>query len=115
MLLNLLKYFEDLCYVELGKLNTDQVEIELKPDAKTTSSRYYQVPHMNKWTFWKKLASLIKISILTLVQQSEYGTPVFIISNKEVTVTVLTNFCQVNNTIVQNIILPQELVIRCNN
>ena len=42
--------------------------------------------------FQKELAILVEIGVLTPVQHSEYGTPVFIIAKNEVTVIFLTNF-----------------------
>ena len=48
MFLHLIKDFEELFYLTLGKWNTGPVEIKLKPDDKTLSSRYYLVHHIKK-------------------------------------------------------------------
>ena len=101
MLLNLLKEFEDLFDGTLGKWRTEPVHIELKEGAKPVSSRYYPVPHVNKETFKKELLRLVEIGVLTPVQESEYGTPVFIIPKKEGTVRFVTDFRRVNKNIVR--------------
>ena len=93
MLLQQLKDFKDFFYGTLVKCNIDLVDIEPKPDANPSSSRCYPDPHINKETFRKELTHLVYIGVLTPVQQSEYGKPVFIIVKKERTVKFLTNFC----------------------
>ena len=40
--------------------------------------------------FQKELVCLVDIDVLTLVQQSEYGTPVFIIAKRKGNVIFLT-------------------------
>ena len=81
------------------KWNIYPVDIKIKPDSKPLSSRYYLVPHINKETFQKELASLVQIVVFTPVKQSEYGTSVFIIAKKEGTKRFLTDLRQVKNTI----------------
>ena len=100
-LLSLLKDFEDLFDGTLGKWNTDPIDIETKPDHKPSSARYYPVPKINKATFKKELEHLVEIGVLTPVQQSEYGTPVFIIPKKEGTVRFLTDYRRINQGIVR--------------
>ena len=100
-LLDLLVDFEDLFDGTLGHWKTEPVDIELKPDAKPYSGRYYPVPRINKETFKKELLRLVEIGVLERVEQSEYGTPVFIIPKKEGTVRFLTDFRRVNQTIVR--------------
>ena len=43
----------------------------------------------------------MKIGVLTLVQHSLYGTPVFIIPDKEVTVRFITYYCRLNHKLVR--------------
>ena len=45
------------------------------------------VPRINKLTFKKELMRLVEIGVLERVQESEWGTPVFIIPKKEGTET----------------------------
>ena len=80
--LRLLEDFEDLFGGNLGDWDTDPIDLEIKPGSKRFNSKYYPVPIINNNTFNKELKVLVKIGVLTLVQQSQYGTPVFIIPNK---------------------------------
>jgi hypothetical protein len=98
-LLKLLRKYEDLFDGTLGKWNTDPVDIELRADSKPVSSRYYPVPRINKETFKKELMRLVAIGVLTPVQQSEWGTPVFIIPKKDGTVRFITDYRKVNRMI----------------
>ena len=93
--------FEDIFDGTLGHWKTEPVEIELKPGSKPYSGRYYPVPKINKETFKKELLRLVDIGVLDRVEQSEYGTPVFIVPKKEGTVRFLTDFRRVNKTIVR--------------
>jgi hypothetical protein len=94
--LKLLRKYEDIFDGTLGKWNTDPVDIELREDSKPVSSRYYPVPRINKETFRKELMRLVDIGVLTPVQQSEWGTPVFIIPKKDGTVRFITDYGKVN-------------------
>ena len=69
-LLRLLQYFEDLFDGTLGELDTNTVNIELKPDSKPFNCKYYLVPRINKETFSKEFKLLVKIGVLTPVHQS---------------------------------------------
>ena len=101
MLLKLLKQYEKLFDGTLGKWRTNPVEIETRPDSKPVNSRWYPVPRINKQTFKKELERLVKIGVLERVQESEWGTPVFIIPKKEGTVRFITDFRKVNGQIVR--------------
>jgi Reverse transcriptase (RNA-dependent DNA polymerase). len=98
-LLRLLQKYEALFDGTLGKWNTDPVNIELREDAKPVSSRYYPVPKINKETFRKELLRLVDIGVLTPVQDSEWGTHVFIIPKKDGTVRFITDYRKVNKLI----------------
>ena len=65
------------------------------------SVKWYPVPRINKLTFKKELMRLVKIGVLERVQESEWGTPVFIIPKKEGTVRFLTDYRKVNGQIVR--------------
>ena len=92
-LLSILKDFEDLFDGKLGHWETEPIDIELKPE--------HKLPRINKATFKKELLRLVDIGVLTPVQQSEYGTPVFIIPKKEGTIQFLTDYRQINQGIVR--------------
>ena len=89
-LLRLLEYFEDLFDGTLGDRDTVSVDLELKPGSKPFNSKYYMVPRINKENFCKELKCLVELGMLTSVQQSQCGTPVFIIPKKEVTLSFIT-------------------------
>ena len=69
-------------YGTLRDWDIDPVNQEIKPGSKLFNSKYYPVSIINKDTFRKELKRLVKIVVLTPVQQSQYGTPVFIIPKK---------------------------------
>ena len=100
-LLKLLQQFEKLFDGTLGKWQTTPVDIELRPNSKPVNSRWYPVPRINKLTFKKELMRLVQIGVLERVQESEWGTPVFIIPKKEGTVRFLTDFRKVNGLIIR--------------
>ncbi|GFH49966.1 hypothetical protein CTEN210_06442 [Chaetoceros tenuissimus] len=100
-LLKTLKKFESLFDGTLGCWKTDPVKIQLKEGAKAVNSRWYPVPKINKETFKKELERLVKIGVLEVVHESEWGTPVFIIPKKEGTVRFVTDFRKVNGLVVR--------------
>ena len=82
-LLSLLEDLEDLFDGTLGDWSTEPIKLEPKPGSKPFNSRYYPVPRINKETFCKGIKRLVEIGVLTSVQHSQYGTPVFIIPKKK--------------------------------
>ena len=58
------------------------------------------ITRINKLTFKNELMRLVKIGVLERVQESEWGTPVFIIPKKEGTVRFLIDYRKVNRQIV---------------
>ena len=102
MLLSLLEDFEEYFYGLLGDWATEPVDLELKPDSEPFNSRYYPVPRINKETFRRELKRLVEIGVLTPVQQSQHGTPVFIIPTKEGTVRFITDYHRLNQKLVMN-------------
>ena len=87
--------------VTIGYWDTEPVGLELKPDYKPFSCKYYLVPRINKENFSKDIKFLVEIGVLTLVQHSQYGTLVFIIPNKEGTVRYITDYCSLNHKLVR--------------
>ena len=81
-LLRLLEYFEDLFDGTLGDWDTDPIDLALKPGSKPFNSKYYPVPRINKEIVCKYLKLLAETGVITLVQQSQYSTPLFIIPKK---------------------------------
>ena len=99
--MKLLKQYEKLFDGTLGKWSTPPVKIETRPGSRPVNSRWYPVPRINKHTFKKELEQLVKIGVLERVQESEWGTPVFIIPKKEGTVRFITDYRKVNGQIVR--------------
>ena len=100
MLPSLLEEFEDLFDGTLGDWATEPVNLELKPYSKPFNNRYYPVPRINKETFQKDLEHLVEMGVLTPVQRSQCGTPVFIIFKKEGTVRFITKYGRLNQRLV---------------
>ena len=85
----------------LGDWDIEPVNLELKPGYKPFNSKYYPAPRNNKETLRKELKRLVKIRVLTLVQQSQYGTPIFITPKKEGTVRFITYYRRLNQILVR--------------
>ena len=74
-----------------GYWDTYPINLELNPGSKPFHIKYYSVTRINKETIHKDLKFLVKIGVLTPVQKSQYGTPIFIITRKEVNVRFITD------------------------
>ena len=101
--LSLLKYFEELFDYTLSDWATEPIGLELKLDSKPFNIRYHPVPRIKKWKILKDLTRIVEIGVLTPVQQSQYqyGTPIFIIPNKEGTVGFITDYFRLNQKLVR--------------
>ena len=84
----------------LGYWNTYHVDLELRPDYKSLNRKYYPVSLINRYNFHKELERSVKIGGLTKIQQSQYGTPVFTIPNKEGAVGFITDYLRLNQKLV---------------
>ena len=67
-----------MCGGTLVNWETEPVDLELNPNSKPFGSKYYLVPRIDKETFRKDIKCLVKIGVLTPVQQIQYSTPVFV-------------------------------------
>ena len=85
----------------LGDWETEPIDLELKPGYKPFNCKYYLVPGGKKYAFGKYPERLMKIGVLTPVQHSQCGTPVFIIPTKEGTVGFITDYCRLNQKLVR--------------
>ena len=92
----ILEGFEDLFDDTLGDWETEPVNLELNPYYKPFDSKYYPIPRIKKETFRKDIKRLVKIGVLTPVQQSQYGTPIFIIPKKEGTMRFIKDYRRLN-------------------
>ena len=95
-LLALLTKYEDLFDGTLGEWKTPPVEFELKEGEVPHSQRHYPVPHLYKETFHKELLRLVKIGVLEPIQESEWGSPTFIIPKKDLKVRFISDFRRLN-------------------
>ena len=96
MLYQLLKKYESIFDGTLGDWQTEPVDFELKEGAEPHSQRHYPIPHVHKETFKKELRRLIKLGVLERVQESEWGSPTFIIPKKNNTVRFTSDFRRLN-------------------
>ena len=72
------------------------MDFELVDGAKPHSQRHYPVPHLYKQTFKKELERLVSIGVLEKVQESEWGSPTFIIPKKDGRVRFISDFRRLN-------------------
>ena len=99
-LLSLLQDFEDFSDGTLGDWDTEPFNLDFNTDSKPFNCKYYPFPKIKKETFQKELQRLLKIGVLTWVQQSKYGPSVFIIPNKEGTVIFIMDYHRLNQKLV---------------
>ena len=109
-ILIILQYFEGLLDGTLRDWYTYPVDSELNPYSKLFHCKYYPVPRINKEKFFKELKWLVKIGVLTPVQQSQYSTPVFIIPKKEGTVRFIMDYRRINHKLVRKLYLSPRIV-----
>ena len=79
-------------------------------DSKPFNFRHYPVTRIKKETFRKGIQKLVEIGVLTLIQQSQYGTPKFMIPKKEGTVRFITDYQRLNQQLVRNSYLLTRIV-----
>ena len=99
LLYKLLLKYEDIFDGSLGEWKTSPVEFELVDGAQPHSQRHYPVPHLYKETFKKELDRLEKLGVLERVQQSEWGSPTFIVPKKDNKVRFVSDFRRLNQKI----------------
>ena len=100
-LYKLLIKYQDIFDGSLGAWKTDDVNFELKDGATPCSQRYYPVPHLYKETFKKELDRLVKLGVLKRVQQSEWGSPTFIVPKKDGRVRFISDFRCLNQMLLK--------------
>ena len=86
----------------LGDWATETFDFELNPVSKQFNSGYYPIPKINKENFRKDPKHLVEISVLTPIQQSQYGNPIFMIPKKERNVSFITDYIRLNHRLVRN-------------
>ena len=99
MLYALLIKYKDIFDGKLGEWRTDPVELELKEGAEPHSQRHYPMPRIHRDVFKKDLDRLVKLGVLERTNESEWGSPTFIIPKKDGTVRFISDFRRLNQKI----------------
>ena len=94
----LIKY-ETLFDGTLGEWKGEPVNFEKVEGAQPHSQRHFPVPHLYKKAFKKELDRLESLGVLEKVQQSEWGSPTFIIPKKDMRVRCISDFRKLNQKI----------------
>ena len=81
----------------------DTVDLELNTNYKPFNFKYYLVARINEEIFCKEIELLMKIRVLTPVQQSQYGKPIFNKHKTKGTVRSTTEYRRLNHTLVRNL------------
>ena len=81
-LLWLLIQYKEFCNGTLRDCRGEEVNFELKPDAKPYHSQPFPVPHTHKKTVQNEVARLVKTRVLKPIQESDWASPSFIIPKK---------------------------------
>ena len=106
-LLNLLVQHEELFDGTLGDWRGEEVNFELRPDARPYHGRPFPVPHYHKETIKTEVKRLVEIGVLKPIQESEWAFPSFIIPkkskdpNKPGTVRFLSDLRELNKRIIR--------------
>ena len=98
-LLKLLIKYETLFDGTLGEWKGEPVNFEKVEGAQPHSQRHFPVPHLYKKAFKKELDRLESLGVLEKVQQSEWGSPTFIIPKKDMRVRFISDFRKLNQKI----------------
>jgi len=81
-LLSLILQHEELFDGTLGDWQGEEVNFELKPEAKPFHGRPFPVPHFHKDTIKKEVKQLVEIGVLKPIQESDWAFPSSIIPKK---------------------------------
>ena len=100
-LLKLLQKHEEMFEGQLGEWKGEYVHFELRKDAKPFRGRPFQVPRIHRDTIKKEIKRLCEIGVLEPIEESEWGSPSFIIPKKQGTVRFLTDFRELNKRILR--------------
>jgi len=101
MLLSLLLDHKSLFDGTLGDWNRPPVSIELKDGVKPYHGRPYPIPQIHKATHMKEIDRRVGIGVLKRQTSSEWASPTFIIPKKDMTVSTISDFWELNKRIVR--------------
>ena len=91
-LLSLLLKYESLFVGTLGDWNLPPVSIELKEGATPYHGRPYPIPQIHTATLLKEINRLVDIGVMKRQSSSQWASPTFIITKKDMTVRTITDF-----------------------
>ena len=95
----LLYKHESLFDGTLGTWKTKPVKLELKPGSTPHYQHPYQIPRMHEETLRREVDRLILLGVLEKCNDSEWGSPAFIIPKNDKTVRFVTDFRRLNSQI----------------
>lgn len=85
---------------KLGRYTDGKVHIELEPNASQVWQRPFPIPFQHKSVFFAELDQMICNGILRRRHAvSNWMSPKFLISKKNGTIRVITDFCELNKVI----------------
>ena len=99
MLYDLLIKYQKIFDGRLGEWKTDPADLELKDGEEPHCQRHYPVPRIHREVFKKDLERLGKLGVLEKTNDSEWGSPSFIIPKKNGTVRFISDFRRLNQKI----------------
>jgi hypothetical protein len=100
-LLQILQEFEELFDGTLGDWDCKPVLLQLKEGAQPYHGRPFPIPKKHMETLKKEIQRLCNLGVLKWQADSEWALPTFIIPKKDNTVSVVSNFREINKQIVR--------------
>jgi hypothetical protein len=100
-ILQLLKKYESLFDGTLGDWKTKLVSFQLNEGVSSYHGQAFPVPKVHKETIRKEVERLCKLGVLERQPASEWALPSFIIPTKDKTVRFLSDFQEVNKSLVR--------------
>jgi hypothetical protein len=94
-----LNQFQSLFDGTLGHWKNEHDDITFQPNMKPYHASPYPIPKVHEATLKIELERLCKIGVLRKINQSEWGSPTFIIPKKDGTVRFLSKIRKLNKRI----------------
>jgi hypothetical protein len=94
--------FRDFFKGQKGNYNGEHIQLELIPGSKPFYAKPFSIPKAYQQVTKDEIACLESIGLLTKVTAAEWAAPTFIIPKKNQTVTVITDFRDLNKFLKRN-------------